>query len=145
MSIQTEFDKKKSQADNIDHNMRLFLNSINEINETNAIGENENDNSENNNSIISCDYVDIESFSYKENKDNLSFFHLNIASLFKHKEELEALFDSLNFRFDVIAISESAIRKGVNPIFDIDMKGYNCFYTPTEAKKVVLYSIYLAF
>ena len=53
----------------------------------------------------------------------------------KHKEELEITLNMLNFKFDVIAISESKIKKGVTPSFDISMKGYKEYSTPTESDK----------
>ena len=129
--VRNQIKIKKTDYDD----MRLLLNSINEMNEPIDLGNNENNVNNTENLIINCDYVDIESFRYKEDKNNLSFFHLNIASLSKHKDELEATLDSLNFKFDIIAISESKIIKGTNPIFDIDINGYSCFNTPTEAEK----------
>ena len=38
---------------------------------------------------INCNYVDINSFNYKNKKNAVSLFHLNIASLKKNKDELE--------------------------------------------------------
>ena len=111
------------------------MKSINEINETNNLDQVDINDDDNNNPIIKCDYIDIESFKYKESKNNLSFFHLNIASLSKNKDELEAILSSLNFKFDCIALSETKVKRGINPIFDINLKGYNCFSTPTEANK----------
>ena len=133
LPFQKEYNNEPNTNKMSEFNLRLFLNSINDTNKTYDSGNHHSDIEENSNLIINSDYIDAESFSYKENKDNLSLFHLNIASLSKHKEELEALFDSLNFKFDIIALSESKIKKGISPIFDIDINGYNCFNTPTEA------------
>ena len=38
-------------------------------------------------------------------------FHLNRASLSKHKDELETIVNMLNYKFDVIGITETKIIK----------------------------------
>ena len=63
-------------------------------------------------------------------------FHLNVASLGLHKEELETSLALLNINFDVIAITETKIRAGIELIFDLSLDGYNApFQTPTESAK----------
>ena len=62
-------------------------------------------------------------------------FHLNLASLGLHKEELVTSLSLLNFEFDVIAVTETKIRTGVTPIFDPSLPGYQHFQTPTECAK----------
>ena len=58
--------------------------------------------------IINCKYVDINSFkSFKEDKKKFSILHLNIASLSLHKEELEIVLTLLDFKFEIIGISET--------------------------------------
>ena len=84
---------------------------------------------------IDCKYVDIESFNHKQKKNNLSFFHLNIASLSKHKEELDTVLSLLGLDFDFIGITETKIKKKSTPIIDIDKSGYNHYSTPTEGEK----------
>ena len=84
---------------------------------------------------INCKYVDINSFKYKQNKNNFSLFHLNIASLSKHKTELETVLSMLNHKFDVIALTETKIKKGIAPIFDTNRNGYKKYSTPTESEK----------
>ena len=64
-------------------------------------------------------------------------FHLNLASLGCHKEELVTSLSLLNFRFDFIAVSETRIINGVEPIYDISIDGYNHYHTPTESVKGV--------
>ena len=50
----------------------------------------------------------------------------------------------LNFKFDVIALSESKLRKGIQPVVDITINGYhNPIDTPTEANKGEFFFIYL--
>ena len=47
----------------------------------------------------------------------------------------------LNIKFDAIGISETKIRKDITPIYDLKIKGYKHFSTPTLASKggVILY------
>lgn len=87
----------------------FFLKSINEINKTNNLKNDDELSSEN--PIINCEYIDIESFNHKEKTSNIPIIHLNIASLSKHKEEFETLLNSLNFKFDILGISESKLKK----------------------------------
>ena len=60
---------------------------------------------------------------------------MNIHSLQFHKNDLDTLLDSLNFNFDIIAISETKIRKNIEPLYDISLLDYNIEQTPTEASK----------
>ena len=64
-------------------------------------------------------------------------FHLNIASLGLHKEELLTSLSLLNeVAFDVVAVTETKIRVGNDPIFDLTLPGYKTpFQTPTECAK----------
>ena len=41
----------------------------------------------------------------------------------------------LNFKFDVIGISETKIKKNSAPIYDVSLKGYNFYSTPTETER----------
>ena len=83
---------------------------------------------------ILCDYVDPGSF--KGNKNSFSLFHLNIASLTKHKDELDLILKSLNHEFDFIGISETKLLKQQTIIpKKLDITGYEKYSTPTEADK----------
>ena len=84
---------------------------------------------------INCSYYDYSTPIPNSNKNNNSMFHLNIASLGLHKEELETSLSLLNFEFDVIAITETKIRAGIEPIFDPSLTGYKHYQTPTECGK----------
>ena len=84
---------------------------------------------------IKCSYVDIESFNFIQKKSSISMFHLNIASLAKHKEELDTIFSLLGFKFDFIGITETKIKKNEAPIIDINMEGYEHYCTETEGEK----------
>ena len=85
-----------------------------------------------------CRYYSIDDVCSKNYKDTqyLSLFHLNIHSLQLHKDDLDVLLDSLQFKFDIIAISETKLQKNVNPVHDINLPNYHIpESTPTEASK----------
>ena len=86
-------------------------------------------------SPINCGYYDY-STPIKNSNNDLSMFHLNIASLGLHKEELVNSLSILDVDFDVIAVTETKIRVGIDPIFDLSIPGYKApFQTPTECAK----------
>ena len=68
-------------------------------------------------------------------------FHLNIASLALHKEEMIAAISLTDIEFDVITVSETKIIKNQDPTFDITLPGYKEYSTPTESSKggVIIY------
>ena len=41
----------------------------------------------------------------------------------------------LNYKFDIIGISETKIRFGIAPTYNINIKGYNTLSTPSESEK----------
>ena len=61
-----------------------------------------------------------------------SIFHLNIASLGCHIDDLKLLLNLLNHPFDVIGVSETKIRANIEPLTNIDIEGYTFVNTPTE-------------
>ena len=86
--------------------------------------------------LLDCKYVSIDSFkTIKQQKDTFSIIHLNIASLKKHKEEFETVLNMLDFKFDVIGITETKIKKDILPDYDLKIPGYKHYYTPTECDK----------
>ena len=68
-------------------------------------------------------------------KNVFSLFHTNIGSLAKHKEELETILNMLDFKFDIIGISETKLSKNIEPKFEINIAGYRCYHVDTEASK----------
>ena len=85
-----------------------------------------------------CKYYSIDDFNSKGFNANqyFSIFHLNIHSLQLHKNDLDILLDTLNLKFDIIALSETKLRKGINPITDISLPEYHQpVSTPSEASK----------
>ena len=64
---------------------------------------------------------------------SFGLFHANIASLNKHIDDLRLIMSKLDFKFDVIGISEHKIRKDTEPSNNISISGYNPFiFEPTE-------------
>ena len=84
---------------------------------------------------INCSYVDVSSFDHRNKKDTLSLFYLHIASLSKHKEELETLLNMIDLKFDIVGITQTKIYSYIDVSFDININGYKCYSTPTEAEK----------
>ena len=61
---------------------------------------------------------------------NHSIFHLNLASLNLHKDELVTSRSFLEFEFDMIAVTRMIA--GIDPIYEQSLTGYNYYQTPTE-------------
>ena len=72
---------------------------------------------------INCNYIDINSFNYKNKKNTLSLFHLNIASLKNIKDELETFLNMIDFKFDFMGIIETKFKATSDPIFNINIDG----------------------
>ena len=77
-------------------------------------------------------YTPSEFLSANFPKNNFSMFHINIASLSLHIDDLRTLLHVLDHPFDVIAVSETKIKEDSNPITNIDIDGYNFVHTPTK-------------
>ena len=92
-------------------------------------------------SPINCDYYDSSSRIPSCNNANHSMFHLNLASLGRHKDELVTALSLLDFQFDIIAITETKIKAGIEPNYDQTLPGYKHYQTPTESEKggVIIY------
>ena len=82
-----------------------------------------------------CKYYDCQEFcsTFSYSKFTFSSLHLNISSLGKHFDELNALLSLLNFKFGIIGITESRFVKGSYPSFNFDINGYSVEHTPTES------------
>ena len=64
---------------------------------------------------------------------SFGLFHVNIASLNKHIDDLKFILSSLNYNFDIIGISEHKILKDTAPSNNITIPGYDEFkFEPTE-------------
>ena len=91
---------------------------------------------------LTCSYFSCEDFvnAKIEAGKNFSILHLNIHSIQLHIEELRILLRALNFKFDIIAISESKLK--FESQIDITLPGYHkpyCKYTEAEKGGTILY------
>ena len=84
--------------------------------------------------ILSKYYSSSEFLKAKFPKHPFSMFHLNIASLSAHFDELKTLLTVLNHPFDVIGISETRIKEGFDPLIDVTLDGYDFVQTPTKTR-----------
>ena len=117
----------ETQSDHLHDCLKSFFKGINEFN------DNQINNSEDNTSPLNCKYLDISTFNHQNTNNVFSLFHLNVASLAKHEEELDVIISMLKYKF--IGISQTKNKKAIPPINDISLKGYNIYHTPTESEK----------
>ena len=84
---------------------------------------------------INCKYLSIDEFcnSNFDNCNSFSVFHMNVASLSKHFDELTTMLSLLNFKFDIIGLTETRLKKQYGVTFPITIEGYNYEHTPTES------------
>ena len=96
----------------------------------------ENTDPDNENSSF-CGYYSVEQFNKKKfkHKNNFSIFHLNIASLQYHFEDLKILLSTLENDFDIISISETKLKQNIPPTIDINIPNYQFEHTPSNANK----------
>ena len=86
-------------------------------------------NDRNEDSQINCEYYDYSTKIPYTNDKSKALYHMNIASLNLHKDELETALSLLDFQFDVIGITETKFIKGIAPIIDPSLTGYKHYYT----------------
>ena len=94
---------------------------------------------------IDCKYYTINQLNDKKlnSVKHFSILHLNIHSLEFHIEELRIVLKLINFKFDFMCLTESKIRKNIEPKVDITIDNYQVpVGTPTEASKggVLIYA-----
>ena len=77
-------------------------------------------------------YTPSEFLAAKFPKDSFSMFHINIASLSCHIDDLKSFLSLLDHPFDVIAVTETKIKEDDVPISNFSIEGYNFFNTPTK-------------
>ena len=120
---------------NLSDSEKNIIDSLNNI--INEGGDNEGETS------FGCKYYDIDEFNNNfKNPDNFSILHLNIHSIQFHIEDLRLALQSINNKFDIIAISESKINADIDPTVDITLDDFHPpVGTPTKASKggVLLY------
>ena len=87
---------------------------------------------------IDCKYYSTDDFSAAHFNANKSFsiLHFNIHSIELHIEEFRIVLQMIDFKFDIICISESKILIDRAPLTDISIDGYEFpLSTPTESSK----------
>ena len=86
---------------------------------------------------MECKYYSPEEFTTAKfiSFKTFSILHYNIHSVQRHIDEFRVVLDMLNFKFDVICLSESLIKTPQTPI-NINIEGYqNPIGTPTDSAK----------
>ena len=67
-----------------------------------------------------------------EKDDTFSIFHNNVRSLCRNLEHLEThLLNELDFKFDVVGVTETKINNSSPLLFNPNISGYNFEYVPT--------------
>ena len=84
---------------------------------------------------INCRYYDnLEFTTMRSNqKECLSLFHLNIASLNAHYDELKSLLRDLGGDFSIIGLTETRLSDNDLPD-SLSLSNYNSFHTPREGQ-----------
>ena len=83
--------------------------------------------------ISSKYYTPSEFLENKFRKDRFSMIHINIASLSLHIDDLKSLLKLLDHPWDIVAISETKIREGYEPLINVSIDGYDFIQTSTKS------------
>ena len=89
-----------------------------------------------------CSYYDTNDFvKAKFDPSHFSIFHLNIASLSFHVDELLILFKLICYKFDCIMITETKFQKGYDPkiFLEDNFPNYDHFLHQPKQQKAVHY------
>ena len=104
------------------------------INLMNQLNNFTDDKKENELNLPNRKYRDIYNFqnlSRSFKRKTLSFFHTNVSSLNKNFDDFNVLLNDLNVNFDILAITESCIKKVSSPV-NLHLDNYSVEQTPTE-------------
>ena len=63
----------------------------------------------------------------------LSFFHMNVCSLTKHFDDFNILLSDLNVSFDILAITETRIKKDSSSPINLQLSNYSTEHNPIES------------
>ena len=85
-------------------------------------------------------YTPAQFISEKLSKKSFTMFHMNIASLQAHIDELKSLLSLLDHPFDAICITETRIYES-SPLVNIQIPGYGFLQTPTPPNVETLESM----
>ena len=106
------------------------------VNLMNQLDNFPDDEKENELNLPNCKYKDTDYFK-NLNKDfkkkALSFFHINVCSLTKNFDDYNILLSDLNVSFDILAITETRIKKDSSSSIDLQLNNYLIEHTPTES------------
>ena len=92
------------------------------------------DTDENINSNITSEYASVKDIASMELSDkDFALFHMNIRSHSLHFDEFHALLSSLSINFQVIGLSEIKVTSDVQVKANIELPGYNFYYTPSHS------------
>ena len=106
---------------------------VNLINQLNNFTDNKQENELN---LPDCKYRDTDYFKNltKDFKRKaLSFFHMNVCSLTKYFDDFNILLSDLNVSFDILAITETRIKKDSSSTINLQLNNYSTEHTPTES------------
>ena len=93
------------------------------------------DEKKNNLKLPNCKYREIDYFqklSKNFKRKTLSFFRMNVCSLTKNFDDFDILLNDLNVNFDVLAITESRIKKNSSNPVNLNLDNYSIEQNPTE-------------
>ena len=92
-------------------------------------------NSDDSENTASSKYYDVDQLqNLKINKSNPhSLFHINACSLSRNFDDLQHLVSCTNKIFDIIATTETRIKKNVSITNNLNIKNYSIKFTPTES------------
>ena len=85
--------------------------------------------------LPNCKYRDTEYFKSltKDFKRKaLSFFHMNVCSLTKNFNDFNMLLSDLSVSFDILAITETRIKKDSSSPINLQLSNCSIEHTPTE-------------
>ena len=94
------------------------------------------DEKENELNLPNCKYRDTDYFKNltKDFKRKaLSFFYMSVCSLNKNFGNLNILLSDLNVSFDILAITETRIKKDSSSTINLQLNNYSTEHTPTES------------
>ena len=86
--------------------------------------------------LPNCKYRDTEYFKSltKDFKRKaLSFFHMNVCSLTKNFNDFNMLLSDLSVSFDILAITETRIKKDSSHTINLQLSNYSTEHTPAES------------
>lgn len=84
------------------------------------------------NSGTGSDYFTFDKFNndFSSNYNNFSLIHLNIRSLYPKVDEFQAELNNLNYKFDVLCLTETWLNHSISNLVQID--GYTDFHVMRE-------------